>query len=514
MPAPVRAEKKLMMMKKTTVRVDNNELCSSWVVDMEKLLPGTGPSEEAARWGKPSIYRVPEHLKSFTNKSAYMPCLVSLGPFHHGKPELLPMEEHKRRAVLHLVKRSAGKSLRDFVDAVEEMADQLLEAYHGLDEKWRGASRGRFVEMMVMDGCFLLELMKNGREGDYAPNDPVFSAHGNHVLWPGFRSDMIVMENQLPLIVLQRLLAVQCGTTPSAAEINEMVVRYLDYFSCDEGPANDEYFGKLGLHPLEILHRTLCGPRAHHEDRPDSDSSEDSIPVDRSEASFYFKKVNTDRPDSADSSEDSMLSAVEPSEARIHNHSQKKNTDRPKHSSEDSMPSAVELSEARIHFKKCTHVIDDIDFKNGVLSMPVIQAYGDTEKLYLNLLAFEQVHPDIGYQVLSYVAFVVNLIKSERDVALLRSKELIKNFWGSDKELAEMLNTVGKASLMHQTSKLIKVQENVNDHCAKRWNKWRANFVHSYMSNPWVFISLVAAVILLMATLLQTVYTVLPFYKS
>uniref|UniRef100_K3ZIP6 Uncharacterized protein n=1 Tax=Setaria italica TaxID=4555 RepID=K3ZIP6_SETIT len=405
---------------------------------MEKLLPGTGPSEEAARWGKPSIYRVPEHLKSFTNKSAYMPCLVSLGPFHHGKPELLPMEEHKRRAVLHLVKRSAGKSLRDFVDAVEEMADQLLEAYHGLDEKWRGASRGRFVEMMVMDGCFLLELMsENGRQGDYAPNDPIFSDHGNHVLWPGFRSDMIVMENQLPLIVLQRLLAVQLGTTP------------------------------LGLHPFEILHRTLCGPRAHHEDRPDSDSS------------VYVDPI--------------------------------------------CMPSAVELSEAGIHFKKCTHFINDIDFKNGVLSMPVIEAYGDTEKLYLNLLAFEQVHPDIGYQVLSYVAFVVNLIKSERDVALLRSKELIKNFWGSDdKELAEMLNTVGKASLMHPSTKLIVVQKNVNTHCAKHWNahyakhlnKWGANFVHSYMSNPWVFISLVAAVILLMATLLQTVYTVLPFYKS
>nr|TKW07109.1 hypothetical protein SEVIR_7G286466v2 [Setaria viridis] len=59
------------------------------------------------------------------------------------------------------------------------MADQLLEAYHGLDEKWRGASRGRFVEMIVMVGCFLLVLMsENGRQEDYAPNDPIFSAHG------------------------------------------------------------------------------------------------------------------------------------------------------------------------------------------------------------------------------------------------------------------------------------------------------------------------------------------------
>uniref|UniRef100_A0A0A8YYA2 Uncharacterized protein n=1 Tax=Arundo donax TaxID=35708 RepID=A0A0A8YYA2_ARUDO len=38
--------------------------------------------------------------------------------------------------------------------------------------------------------------------------------------------------------------------------------------------------------------------------------------------------------------------------------------------------------------------------------------------------------------------------------------------------------------------------------------------VTSRLSNPWVFISLVAAVILLVCTLLQTVYTVAPFYTK
>uniref|UniRef100_A0A0A9B7H3 Uncharacterized protein n=1 Tax=Arundo donax TaxID=35708 RepID=A0A0A9B7H3_ARUDO len=33
------------------------------------------------------------------------------------------------------------------------------------------------------------------------------------------------------------------------------------------------------------------------------------------------------------------------------------------------------------------------------------------------------------------------------------------------------------------------------------------------MRNPWVFISLVAAIILLVATLLQTVYSVWGFYR-
>ncbi|RLM68992.1 UPF0481 protein [Panicum miliaceum] len=477
----LQADKKLTMKKESTARVQENDtLCSRWVEEMEELLPGTDLLAEKARWSKPSIYRVPEWIKGMMtdNSPAYWPWLVSLGPFHHGEPDLLPMEEHKRRAVLHLVKRS-GKPLLDFVAAVEKVADELLDAYQGLDEKWRESSRDRFVQMMVMDGCFLLELMKatkppgssvkedespraaavclssaplkDDQWGDYAPNDPVFSAHSNHILWPAIRSDVIVMENQLPLLVLQRLLAVERGTSPEPAEINRMVVSYLYYCSCEGTPT-----GKLGLHPLDILHRSICAPQ------PDAQHQGGDS------ASFE----------------------------------------------EDCMPSAKELREARVLFKNSnTHLIDAINFRNGVLSMPEFKAYGHTENLFLNLFAFEQLHPDTGYEVLSYMFIMVGLIESERDVALLRSRGIMRNMLSSDKELVEMFNMLGRATLMHPSSKLNGVLQEVKAHCKKRRNRWRANFVHRYLSSPWVFMSLVAAVILLMATLLQTVYTILPFYS-
>jgi len=38
--------------------------------------------------------------------------------------------------------------------------------------------------------------------------------------------------------------------------------------------------------------------------------------------------------------------------------------------------------------------------------------------------------------------------------------------------------------------------------------------MNNYLSNPWVFISLVAAAILLIATIMQTIYTVVPFYTK
>jgi hypothetical protein len=212
-----------------TLRTEENGSCRSWVVDIEKMVEQANPSVEMARWKQRSIYRVPEFMKKITNRDAYEPQFVSLGPYHHGVPHLLPMEEHKRRALVHLVKR-AGKPPAAFVEAIEDVVDELQAAYDDLDDKWRGEKRGNFVEMMVTDGCFLLELaslvrilvMKNSDKyaaddsilSDYAADDPIFSECSISNLWSIMRKDMISKENQLPLVVLQRLLAVQLGTSP------------------------------------------------------------------------------------------------------------------------------------------------------------------------------------------------------------------------------------------------------------------------------------------------------------
>ena len=100
-------------------------------------------------------------------------------------------------------------------------------------------------------------------------------------------------------------------------------------------------------------------------------------------------------------------------------------------------------------------------------------------------------------------------------MALLRSKGLFANMIDSDKEVVKMFNTLTKLARMpNKGSRLGHVQWKVNAHCKKRQNKWRALFMNNYLSNPWVFISLVAAVILLIATIMQTIYTVVPFYTK
>ncbi|KAG2562506.1 hypothetical protein PVAP13_8KG238600 [Panicum virgatum] len=396
---------------------------------MEKLLEDTRPSVEMARWKQRSINRVPEFMKKMTNRDAFQPLFVSLGPLHHGEPHLLPMEEHKRRAVLHMVNWT-GKPLTEYVAAMEEVADELEAAYDDLDDRWRGVNRGSFVQMMVTDGCFLIELIKI----DQSPDKSSFIN-----LWSIMMNDMIAMENQIPLVVLQRILFVACnGTPPRAGEINNMVRSLLDL------PLFEEGVEKLGLHFLDIFHKQYCDTTSHWEG---SDKYEPRT------------------------------------------------------------PSAVKLSEAGIQFKKSnTESIKDVNFENGVLTMPLLKFHDQTEMQLLNLMAFEWLHPDTKYDVSCYISFVDDLTKSERDVTLLRSNGLFVNMIGSDKVVVKMFNTRGEAT------RLGHVQWKVNAHCKKRRNKWRALFMNNYLSNPWVFISLVAAVILLIATIMQTIYTVVPFY--
>uniref|UniRef100_A0A0D9UWT3 DUF247 domain-containing protein n=1 Tax=Leersia perrieri TaxID=77586 RepID=A0A0D9UWT3_9ORYZ len=423
---------------------------SSMVVEIDKMVKSIDLKKEEERWSKPSIYRVPTWMKDTTKFGekalqlpgteckTYQPRVVSLGPFHHGEPNLLPMEEHKQRAMCHLVKRSR-KPLAEFAAAIEAVADTLMDAYEDLDEDWRGEGREKFVLMMVTDGCFLLELMRSslitfqtpgrGFVHDYAPNDPIFSCDGILTSVDSFPPDVILMENQLPLLTLERLLAVQLGGLP--------VLEGLD---------------SLCLHPLDVFHKSWCGGP--------------------------------------------------PGEKRWYNW-------------ESTMPSASALFEAGISFKMSETVsVLDLDFKDGVLTMPVVMVGDETESRYLNMMAFERLHLDAPKDVTAYLAFMDNLIDSEADVKLLRDKKMLHHTFGSNQAVADLFNDITKGASLSPLSKVHDVQRAVNGHCRKRLYKLRASFVHTYMSTPWVFSSLVAAIVLLVATLLQTIYSVMAYYKT
>ncbi|XP_068345260.1 UPF0481 protein At3g47200-like [Pyrus communis] len=111
------------------------------------------------------------------------------------------MEEIKRWYLHSLLERkpTPRTSLECFVEAIGRIEQQCRDCY---GEKLDIYS-GKFVEMMVLDGCFIIELLRRYKGlvlWDH--NDPL-----EYTSWmlKVLQNDLFLLENQLPWNVLERL---------------------------------------------------------------------------------------------------------------------------------------------------------------------------------------------------------------------------------------------------------------------------------------------------------------------
>ncbi|CAN1842390.1 UPF0481 protein At3g47200 [Linum perenne] len=200
---------------------------TNWVVEITEKLQAstTDDSTEESHWKKQSIYKIPLCVTDL-NKRAYKPQAVSFGPYHHGRDHLQAMEQHKQRALLHFLRRS-NKPLQAFVDTINEVIDVLQDSYSPLEGTWKEEAE-KFLKVMIVDGCFMLEVLRIGTHtlDGYATNDPVFSGHGRLYIMPYIRRDMLMLENQLPMVLLDRLVALESNGTKDEEFINKLIQKF------------------------------------------------------------------------------------------------------------------------------------------------------------------------------------------------------------------------------------------------------------------------------------------------
>nr|GMD59264.1 UPF0481 protein At3g47200-like [Ipomoea batatas] len=427
---------------------------------------------ETEQWKKRSIYRIPA---SFTdvNKKAYKPQAVSFGPYHHGEEHLKAMEVHKHRALVRFLRRS-GKPLEHYLHALEPLVQDLKDAYdtttlpgcswqQQVEEDDERIS-AQFLQLMILDGCFMLEILRTGSgspkyclgKDDYAPNDPVFSDHGKLYLIPHLRRDMLVLQNQLPMLLLYTLHAVANNhlidtniyslAWQQVDVVEEEAVEFMnDLVIKIWNPNNSDPKKNLGkcLHVLDLYRKNLLWEPANKYSRKRQ------------------QHVNKRR------------GAREAARRR-----------RRGDGDDQIIRSATELYEAGIRFKKSkTQSLTDISFRWGVLRLPPITVDDTSESI-------------------------------SKDVSLLHSSGIIQNAIGSDKAVAKLFNSLSKDITLDPDSSLDVVQNEVSHYCQKAWNEWRANLIHTYFRSPWAILSVIAAIFLFALTIVQTVYTVLPYYTN
>ncbi|RWR93813.1 UPF0481-like protein [Cinnamomum micranthum f. kanehirae] len=440
-----------------------------WVIDIEEGMKDMDPSKEPDRWKRMSIFKVPPYIRSL-NIDAYKPRVVSFGPYHHGKEQLKPMEAHKSRALLHFLRRS-NCSFKGCCDKLKEVMLQLMLHYGHLDEEWR--DKDRFLELMVVDGCFLLEFLLNNVEhfDDYDYSDPIFGhLPFDSIMYQKIMQDMLLIENQLPLLVLQTLLEV--GKVQR--DIRECI-RNLPIPFSRAGPVFHSRFSRAGpvFHLLDGLRDEITG------------------------RSLSIKEIT-----GRSGLSDLVTAAVI-----------------------DPFPSASVLSDLKVKFEKSdTPCLLDIYFNGIVLLLPCIAFDEGTRPIFLNLLALEQLRVGKDRPVSSYVAFMGTLVRSANDVALLRDKGIIIARRQSDRAIAKCFSGLLNNPMVNPDDSLALVRERLNrmghtmktniiHKTRKTCADWRSDFLKTYCRNIWTFMGLVGGILLLGLTTIQTVYGVLQFYN-
>ncbi|XP_057492085.1 UPF0481 protein At3g47200-like [Actinidia eriantha] len=433
---------------------------SEWFVrveeDVKRLQDASSLSTDLVElWQKRCIYKVPASVKD-RNQKAYEPQFVSFGPYHNGEEHLRPMEEHKHRALVHFLKRSNKPIMLSFESLLEVVQD-FKDSYDALNLDWQ-SDNNRFLQLMILDGCFMLEVLRYTTDclpDDYSENDPIFSSHGKVHIVPYVRRDMLLLENQLPIMVLHMLVALEAGQETEEAEkhVHRLVCRFWYV---------DPNTILKGLHMLDVVRNFLVGVEFPH-----------------------FRKTKTKR------TYTNMI---------------------------DLIGSAMDLHEAGIRFKLSrTTSLKDISFSDGVLSLPLIVVDDSTESTLLNLIAFERLHIGAGTEVTNYVFFMGCILKSTRDVSLLESQHIILNAIGSDKAIVEFFMSLSKKITLDLEDELNRVQEQLIMYRGKPFNRLRAHIVHTYhvstQWSPWAYWSIIAAILLFTLSMLQTLYTIYPYYR-
>ncbi|GAY52604.1 hypothetical protein CUMW_143200 [Citrus unshiu] len=387
-----------------------------------------------------NIFKVPDVLRKL-NEKAYEPKMLAIGPYHHDR---------------------TSKPLPDYVMAMRAMEERAKNCYGGS----LSLETDKFVLMMLLDGCFIVEVIRKFALTRLRGNDPIFELSW---MLPSIARDMILLENQLPFFVLWEL------------------------FTMTKMP-NDQDSDKFLLMILRFFNGILPGKGC----REDTVRRDNLYPIN--EIKHLVHLIH-----------DNWL----PSSAGINafRNNGKNNSDW------SFICSATGIQEAGGQFGMFeVHKDDslfDIKFENGVMKIPSLEITDATETIFQNLITFEQCSQDINPKhVIDYVELLGCLINSSKDAELLRHRGIIDNFLGEDEVIVTLMHKLGDGAVLGKQFYYWEVFNKVNFHRSRRRNKWMANLRHNYFNTPWAIISVLAAFAILLLTMVQALFAVLSYFQQ
>ncbi|CAN6681770.1 unnamed protein product [Malus baccata var. baccata] len=400
------------------------------------------------------IYRVPERLRH-VNKKAYTPQVVSIGPLHHGKKHLKAMEMHKKRYLRYFLRRTEV-SFSDYIKMIKVHEGRLRASYAEPIE----FGSYQFVRIVLVDAAFVIEFLLRCCGSNCQGDDYIFN---NPMMISDVLPDLRLLENQLPFFILRVLYNTLFSSAHSRPSLLEISYYFFVSQIVRKGEEEDSY--KICSTEVQVQHFVDLIRILHP---PLESKTRGELSSKTTEAVSQKKKKKT-----------------------------------------TAVPNATELLQAGVKFTagKGSNLFD-IKFSDGILEIPTLTVDDTTDLTLRNLLAFEQCQMRENDSLTSYVFLMKRLAKTPKDVELLVEHEIIENWLGSTKKISTLLHDLGTGMVVDNYC-YAPLCEDLNSYCGKRRHKWMANLRQNYFNTPWSIISVVAAVILLLLTFIQTVCTVI-----
>ncbi|KAF8026089.1 hypothetical protein BT93_F2794 [Corymbia citriodora subsp. variegata] len=357
--------------------------------------------------------------------------------------------------------------LNALVKAMQDLETKTRACY---SEKFDNIHSKDFVWMMVVDGCFVVELLrlynnhvrtKSTWEVNVA--DPIFTTHW---MLRTLQRELLMLENQLPLFVLKKLFELTNNIDQQAESLETLAVTFFNPLLPREKAAYKPNTAKLNAHLLAVFRSTFL--------------------------QLVKKKSvkDTGRVTSPLNPNEGMSTLVQESQLEHF---------------------VSQLQEAGVQFRERKgDDLLDIGFADGTLLVPQLSINDSTIRVFLNFVAYEQCHNKAKPFFTNYFMFWDALVNGSEDIQILHTHGIISHVLGGHGEVANLLKRLCREIVydLDWTYLSNEIKE-VNDYCKPyyegMYRLWWNNLISKHLST--------VATVLFLLTAIQTIYTVYPYYR-
>ncbi|XP_031259137.1 putative UPF0481 protein At3g02645 [Pistacia vera] len=503
-----------------------------------------------------SIFNVPKTLIS-SKPEAYVPHLVAIGPYHHGRLELFEMERYKLISVKRTQKK-LHKARAKFHDLVNHFAEQdtiIRACYH----RFLDFDRETLSWMFAIDAAFLLEyLQPYARKKGEGPHFTRVSSLMTHLVDYTRRKsahhailrDVIMLENQIPLFLIKEVHMFY--KHESEKDSDEEFVMMLMGFCKDLSPLKirdnkrlrEEYLGKS--HLLELLYFAVTpeivqtGAGIEEVSHQIGKGANDELHKEmtcivrcfKSVFAFIFficsaiigflgrickskafdvlcsllKKLFHVKTNAIEEFMESTQDATEEAEIVPNAKSQTPLIE------EIEIPSVTELSKIGVKFCPLKGGLDSIKFdKNrGKFYLPVVDLDDNSDVVLRNLVAYEASMAPETMILTRYIELMNGLVDTVEDVKGLREAGIIVNRLKSDEQVANLWNGMTLSVKTTKVPVLDKAIESVNKYYSGLWKVKMKMTMKKYVFNSWPAFTFLGANLLILLSAVEafcSVYT-------